>query len=172
MWIYLYAIMLVLLNTIWLGLTLVGLPGNWLMITTAALLTWLTWQGDRMFSLTTLGIVIGIALLAEVIEFIAGMAGARKAGGSVIGSMSAMVGGIMGAIVGTFAIPIPLLGTIAGAALGAFGGSMFIEMQRGSTRDDAIRVGRGAAIGHLTGTAIKFSLGILIYLTLAIAAFL
>jgi len=170
--IYLYATLCVLLNTVWLGLTLLGLPGNWLMVATAALFAWWTWQAGPMFTLTALGLAAGLAALAEVVEFLASMSGAKKAGGSTLGSLAALVGGVVGAIIGTFAIPIPLLGTILGATLGAFAGSLIVETARGTPHDRAVAVGRGAAIGHLTGTAIKFTLGLAIYLWLAAWAFL
>jgi hypothetical protein len=43
--IYLWATLLVLLNTLWLGCSLFYLPGNWLMIITTVFFAW--WQAER-----------------------------------------------------------------------------------------------------------------------------
>ncbi len=177
---YVYASILVLMNLVWLVVTALGLPGNWLMIGGAVALTWWQWKpgapwGEQMFHPATLIAVVVLALIGELIEFLAGALGSRQAGGSVWGSLAATVGGIAGAIVGTIvfgavAVPPPI-STILGAVIGAFGGSAIVELMIGRKRDHAFKVGQGAALGHITGVISKFLLGCAIWLIIAVAAF-
>src|SRR6267154_2588170 len=107
-----YAIFLVHLNLGWLLLNLVGLPANWLIvITTAVLMSLQRASLTPMFSVNTLIAITVLAVLGEVAEFVAGAAGARQAGASQRASTGAIVGGMVGAIVGTFAIPVPVIGS-------------------------------------------------------------
>jgi uncharacterized protein YqgC (DUF456 family) len=116
--IYLYATLITLLNLAFWASILFGMPGIWLMVLTAALIDWLQPE-VFMFSRATLYVSAGLALLAEILEFMMGAAGARQAGGSKRGAALAIVGGVIGAILGT-ALPIPVLGTLIGASAGAF----------------------------------------------------
>jgi len=166
---YVYAGSMVLLNVLWLFCTLAGLPGNWMMIGMALLLMWVT--DGAAFSWWTIGAVIGIAGIGEVIELIAGASGSKKAGGTRWGAVGALGGGILGAIFGTVLIPVPVIGTIAGAVIGAFSGSTALELASGRPHAEALRSGRGAAVGHFIGTMSKFALGCIVWLTLAIGAF-
>ena len=76
--IYLYATLVTLLNLVfWAGI-LFGMPGIWLMVLLAAIIEWLQ-PGEYMFSQTTLYVSAGLALLAEILEFLLGAAGARQA---------------------------------------------------------------------------------------------
>ena len=166
--VYLYASILTLLNLCWLALVLIGLPGTWLMLATTALLAW--WQGD-MFSLWTLGIVLVLAIIGEVLEFFAGVVGTKRAGGSRWGAAGAIVGCIIGGIVATFLIPIPVLGTLIGACGGAALGAWLMELASGKEMRLAVRSGIGGVIGRLLGTLAKLGIGSLIWLILAVAAF-
>jgi len=116
---------LIVLNAGWLLLVLFGLPGNWLMVLSTCLFAW--WQWDQgVFSGWTLIAITALALLGELIEFLAGMVGARGSGASWWASVAAVVGAVLGAVFGTFVIPIPLLGTVIGASVGRgwlYGGS-------------------------------------------------
>ena len=42
--VYVWATLLVLLNTIWLATVIAGLPGTWLMVVCTALLAWWKWE--------------------------------------------------------------------------------------------------------------------------------
>jgi hypothetical protein len=159
-----------LLNLLWLGLTLLGLPGNWLMLATAAAIAWLT-TGPPSYHWATLAVGVSIAAIGELFELLSGAAGSRRSGGSRRGGVGALLGGIAGAVVGTFALPVPLLGTVLGAAAGAFAGAVLGELTGEKTREEALRSGRGAAIGHVAGIASKFLLGCGLWLLLAVGAF-
>jgi len=169
-----YAATVVLLNLLWLVLTLVNLPGNWLMVLTAAGFAWWTWDrpDGPMFALATLGAAVGLALVGELLEFLAGLAGARKAGGSKWSAALAVVGGIIGGVFG-FLIPIiPPLNAILGAAIGAFAGAMTGDLIAGRRVVESLRSGEGAFVGRLLGTLGKFAVGVILFALFAVTAFL
>ena len=152
----------------WVGI-LFGLPGTWLMILFSVLLKW--WQPDQfMVSWTVLGVAVGLAVLGEVLEFVLGAAGSRRAGGSTRGAVLALVGSIIGGIMGT-ALPVPLVGTMLGACLGAFVGALLGNLWTGRTLFQSFTAGRGAAVGWFWGTVAKLAIGAIIVVLLAIAAF-
>lgn len=173
---YALAVGLVLLNTLWLGFVVLGLPGNWLMVLSTLLVAWWQWDaaahgGPALFHLATLIAVVALAVLGEVLEFFAGVAGAKRAGGTRKGAIGALVGGIGGAIAGTLFIPIPVLGSLLGACGGAGLGACLFELSAGRRIEEATRAGVGAGRGRLMGTLYKIFVGVAIWLIVAIAAF-
>lgn len=164
---WVYAAIVLVVNAVWLLIALAGIPGNWLMIGTVAAFDW--WRDERVVHWPTWIAVLAIAVTGEVIELVAGAIGARKFGGSKWASLGALAGGLVGALCGTFMIPVPLFGTIIGAVVGAFSGATGVELARGGTQADSIRVGKGAAFGHVTGNLTKFALGCVIWSILAVA---
>jgi hypothetical protein len=78
---------------------------------------------------------------------------------------------VLGALVGTFAIPVPLVGTLAGGGIGAFLAATLVEEQRGRSALEAARIGRAAGIGHVLGLAGKLFLGGCVWVLLSVAAF-
>jgi len=167
---YLWLILLVLLNTAWLGLVVFGLPGNWLIVILTCLFTWWRWD-DSVFSIYTLIAILVLAVLGELVEFFGSMHGAKRAGASWLGSISAIAGAITGAILGTFLIPMPFFGTLLGACLGAGLCAWGFEFSRGKKMQESVRYGVGAGFGRFLGTTMKFALGIVIWLIVAVAAF-
>ncbi len=172
--VYAWAVIVVVLNAAWLGLIVLGLPGNWLMVGTALVAAWLTSRhpGDvALFGLPVLIVVFALAVLGEILELVAGAAGAKRGGGTRRGALGALVGGLVGALVGTFVIPVPIVGSLIGACLGAFAGAWGFELTGGREMDAAVRSGLGAGVGRLAGTVLKLVVGILIWVILAVAAF-
>lgn len=162
-----------LLALIFWVLTILGLPGNWGLVITAACL-WAFAGETQPFHVET-GFIIAIALLAvagEIAEFVAGAAGVSRLGGSKKGSFLALAGSIAGAVVGLFVgLPIPVLGSLITAVLlgclGAFGGAVLGERWDGKDWPLSIRIGWGALWGKLLGTLLKVVCG-----TIAVALFL
>jgi uncharacterized protein len=145
---------------LWVG-TLLGLPGNWGLLLLAAGLAYFapgTMHVD--IDLTSLITLFSLAIAGEVIEFLAGAAGASQMGGSKRGSVLAICGSVVGAIVGMFVgIPIPFVGSLVAAVLfgglGAFAGAVGGELWAGKEWDLSIRIGWGALKGKLLGTLLK-----------------
>jgi uncharacterized protein len=167
--VYVYAVVLTLLNLVfWVGI-LFNLPGTWLMILVPALLEW--WQpGQFMYSWTVLFVAAGLAVLGEVLEFVLGAAGSRHAGGSKRAAALAILGGLVGGIVGTV-LPVPIVGTLIGACLGAFAGSLIGDLWAGRQLFPSFEAGWGAAVGRFWGTLSKLAIGAIIVAILAVAAF-
>jgi len=141
-------------------LTLLSLPGNWVMVAAAAIFAYLAPEGGPDISWTTIAVLGGLALLAEIIEFAAGALGAAKVGGSKRGAVLAALGSMIGAIAGaTFGVPIPVIGSVVGAVLfaclGALGGAMLGERWKGRNLGGSWQVGQAAFWGRLIGTLTK-----------------
>ncbi len=159
----------------WLGVlvTAFTLPGTWLALAGASLAQWLHHEqfGTYMFSWWTLGVCLGLAVTAEIVEGVASAIGAAKAGGSKRAAIASIAGAILGAVLGTVLLPIPILGTIAGAAIGAGLAALLTEKHLGEkTWAQAARVGTGAAVGRLVATVAKVGFAIAIAITLTVDA--
>ncbi len=160
--------LLAVLHGMCLTLTLLGLPGTWLMVGIAALVEWLT--TESIFGAGTLWIAMGLGLLGEVLEFFASAQGAKRAGASRRGARGALLGGIAGAVVGGVLLPIPLLGSLVGATAGAFAVATWAEHDGGQDLSSALRAGSGAAAGQVTGMLMKFAVGVVVWLVLTVAS--
>lgn len=162
-WLY-YAITLAL-GVAGLSLTLIGLPGLWLMVAASATFASLT--GWNVFAGTpALLWILGLALAAEVAEFFAGVAGSKSAGGTYRGTVGAIVGGIAGGLLLT--IPLFIVGTILGACIGAFAGAMLFEMTGPMPTKQTLAVGWGAFKGRFWGTILKLGFGLVMLIVMAI----
>lgn len=173
---YLWATLLVLLNTLWLVTVVLGLPGTWLIVVSTVLVAWWQWPDAAtdqagMFSIATLITIVALAALAELAEFLTGVVGSKQAGGTRRGSIGALLGALVGAIVGTFLIPIPVLGSLVGACGGACIGAWGLELAGGRKMKESAKSGVGAGVGTLAGRVIKLAAGIVIWLIVAVAAF-
>jgi uncharacterized protein YqgC (DUF456 family) len=171
MWmLYVELSILVLLNLLGLMLVLFGLPGNWLMVLSTSLFAWWTWD-RQVFSGGTLIAIAVLAAVGELIEFLGGMVGARKAGASWRASLAGILGAVVGALGGTVAFPVPLVGTVVGACLGVGLAVWIVETGRGAHPDLSFRRAVGASMGEFIGILSKFAVGVVIWLTIGIAAF-
>lgn len=167
---YIWSTSLILLNALWLILVFFGLPGNWLIVISTALFAW--WQSDHaVFSTCTLVLITALAGSGELVEFFAGMAGAKKFGAGWRGSLGAIAGALTGVLIGTIIIPLPFLGTLLGAGIGAAVGAWALEYAGGRHMKDSLHLGFGAGLGALTGIATKIALGVIIWFIVAAAAF-
>ena len=168
--IYIWLLMLILLNGCWLMLLLFMLPGNWLMVLCTGLFAWWKWD-QGVFGWPVLIVITVLALIGELIEFFAGAGGAKNAGAGWLGALAAIGGAVFGALAGTFIIPVPFFGTILGACFGAGLATWLVERITGKEHDASIRSGVGAGTGVLIGTVSKFCAGCVIWLLITIAAF-
>ena len=170
--IYVWLIILIILNGCWLLLVPFMMPGNWLMVIGTCLFAWWKWDLEpRPFNWPVLLVIVVLALLGELIEFFAGAGGAKKAGSGWLGALAAIGGAVLGAIIATPLIPIPIIGTIIGACFGAGLATWVTERITGKEHNESVRSGVGAGTGVLLGTVSKFLIGCLIWLLITIAAF-
>jgi uncharacterized protein YqgC (DUF456 family) len=127
------------------GAIVPALPGVPLVFGGMLLAAWADhFQHVGVVTLILLGVLSAIALL---IDFVAGMLGAKRVGASP----RALWGATLGTLVGLFfGIPGLLLGPFIGALAG--------ELTAGSKVDHATRVGIGTWLGLLFGTLAKVAL--------------
>lgn len=175
--IYLYASLLVLLLVIGWFLTLLNMPGNWVMVGAAGLYAWLVpGEGTLGIGWSVVVALVVLALLGELIEGVAGAFGVAKAGGSRRAAVLAMFGSIVGGIVGVFVgIPIPLVGPVIAAilfaAVGALVGAMLGENWYGRSLSESWRSGHAAFWGRIFGTLAKMAVGSAMVVVTVVALF-
>ncbi len=169
-------ILFIILAAICAVSTLVGLPGIWLMIALAGIIDVMdVWIFDQAISFgwIPLRIALLLATIGEILEFIAGAAGAKAGGANRRGIVGALVGGFAGGILGTFVIPIPLIGTFIGAAIGAGLGAFIGEVTKpGATITGSLKPAGGAAVGRVAGTVSKSIVAAITWIALSIAVFM
>jgi uncharacterized protein YqgC (DUF456 family) len=157
------------LGAIGIVLQAVTLPGTWIVVLAAAsvkvhdlfapgpLLSWWTFLA-----------IVGLAVVAEIAETLAGAAGAKTGGASRRGMIGAIVGSLAGAVLGTiFLLPIvgSLIGAVAGAAIGAIVGEL---SGGGRTLRETAAPAAGAVAGRLAGAFLKTGFATVMWLALVI----
>jgi uncharacterized protein YqgC (DUF456 family) len=144
---------------------LLSLPGNWALLGLTALFAWLVpHENSRGVSWSTVWVLLTLAIVGEIIEFVAGAAGAAKRGASRrsiwLSLIGALAGSIGGGIVG---LPIALVGSpiaaLLGGAIGAFVGAYLGETWAKRPGDHSLEVAKGAFFGRLWGTVGKLAVG-------------
>lgn len=159
---------LLLLNAAGVVLTALQLPGTWLMVATTACFAWYRWGMEHWsYGWWALAGLLGLAVLGELVEFVAGALGSRKAGGSRRGAAISIGTALVGAILGSLFIPIPIVGTLLGAALGAGVGASAGDKWAGHTWAETARGFKGAAVGKLSGAAAKLVIAAAMFLLAA-----
>ena len=179
-WYHFWAVLFVLLNFCALLTNLITLPGNWIIAALTVLFALLVRNSaGEGLNWWCVGVIVGLAVLGEVIEIAAGAAGAAKSGGSRRGMVLAVVGAMAGSITGAFlgtSIPVPLIGNLIGAvlggAVGAFGGAYTGEYWKGKNESERLAVGKAAMIGRVLGTVGKLGIGAIMVVITAIDAFI
>jgi uncharacterized protein YqgC (DUF456 family) len=178
-WYYTLAVLFVFLNLIALSTNLVTLPGNWFIVITTLLFAWLVKPASGTgVNWWVAGVIVGLALLGELVEFAAGAAGAAKSGGSrrgmVLSVVGAMIGSMAGAFLGT-AIPVLLVGNLVGAvvggAAGAFGGAYLGEYWKGKSESERLNISTAAMVGRTLGTVGKLGIGAIMVVVTTLDAF-
>ena len=100
---FLGALLFVLAVLVFWSLNLIGLPGNWMIVAATVLYAWLTsGPGSGGLRWAAVAIVMGLAVVGEVVEFGASATGVKRAGGSRRGAVLALVGSVGGAMTGLF----------------------------------------------------------------------
>jgi uncharacterized protein len=165
--VWLYYILLLMVVVAGLGLVTVTLPGLWIMTLAAAIYS-LDRHETRLGHKTLIALVI-FCVLGEILEFSAGSAAARQAGGGRRAAVGALVGGIAGGIVGSFLLPLVL--TIVGICIGSFVGAASFELFGGGEALHSLGVGWGAAKGRFLGVVLKFVVGLIMGLVILLTGF-
>jgi hypothetical protein len=147
------------------ALTVFGMPGNWLMVATAAVYVYfLPATSPVAIDWKIVVSLLVLAGLGELLELLAGAAGAAKAGASRRSALLALVGSTLGGLLGVFVgMPIPLVGSIVAAllfaGLGAMAGAVLGEIWVGNRGDATWQIGKAAFWGRILGTLSKMLVG-------------
>lgn len=175
--VYLYASLLFLANAAaWIS-TLFTLPGNWAIVLFAVLYAWLLPTDlEPRLSWWVAGLTLVLALLGELVEFLASAAGAAKKGGSRRGMALALVGAVVGSVAGAaIGAPVPIVGLLVGAlgggAIGAFIGAYLGELWAGRGHLERVEIGASAVAGRLLGTVGKLGIGVVMVVIVTIDSF-
>jgi uncharacterized protein YqgC (DUF456 family) len=172
---------LLLVSAIGVLAVLFQLPGTWLMLFATAIAAWLL-RHDATLGWWSLGTLLALALLGEVIETASGAVGSRRAGGTRKGAWLSVPAAIAGAAIGAslagslalaliWIVPAWLLIVLAGGLVGAAAGAMLGDRLEGRPWADARRTGVGAALGRLWGTVGKLGVAALMYIVIVASIF-
>lgn len=134
-----------------------GLPGTFIIFGDALVYGLITRFRDP-FTPKFLLLLLAIALLAELIEFLLGTFTTLRFGASRWGVVGTLAGGILGATWGSAALP--LVGTLVGAFTGAFLGAFVLEYLHRDDHSAAAKAGFGAFVGKILGITFTFSCAI------------
>lgn len=94
-------------------------------------------------------ILLGLTLLAQLLEYLSTVFGIRRMGGSYFGVLGAVAGLVAGFFSGA-----GIIGIIIGPIIGAF----LFEIIAGKDSKQAMRAGIGSFFGFLLGGVLKFAL--------------
>ena len=165
-------VLLLLTNAVGVLLVALQLPGTWLMVVATSLFAWWRWGAETMsYGWGTLAALLALAVLGEIVEFVAGAMGSTVAGGTKRGAAISVVTAIAGAILGSFLIPIPIAGTLLGAGIGAGLGALAGDKWAGKPWNEAWKVAGGAAVGKFSGAVGKLAIAAAMWLVTAVMLF-
>jgi len=156
-------------------LNFVSLPGNWLVVILAAGFAYFfPVEVGPGISWTIVGVLAGLAVIGEILEFVAGAAGVAKGGskrGALLAILGSFIGSILGAILGA---PIPVIGSLVGillfSSLGAMAGAIAGEIWLGKEANVSVEIGKAAFWGRLYGSLGKILIGCVMVSTALAAA--
>jgi uncharacterized protein YqgC (DUF456 family) len=156
-----YLVILALNVTIFLGI-----PGGW--IAFGAIIVYDLATGFATVGWRWLIVMAVILLVGEVIESFLGIVYVARKGASRWGVLGTFIGGIVGAICGSFIIPF--IGTIVFGLVGAFALAVVFEYIYYRSLDRALQTGFFAFIGKLAAMFVKMvlslgNLGVFIYMS-------
>jgi len=110
----------------------------------------------------------GLAILAQVLDFLAGYFGARRFGATWKGGVGALIGAIVGPMAGS-AIPGP--GTIIGLIIGPIVGAFLGEIASGRTWEEGGRAGFGTVVGGIVAFVLKFVIAVIMVAWFTVTVF-
>ncbi len=139
-------------------MTVVRLPGTWLIVAVAVGVGW--WSDWQRVALWLVAILITVAVVGEALELLSSVLMARRAGASRQAAWGGLIGGIVGMFLLSFLVPIPLIGTMVGALLGCFLGATLVELSVRRQLGQGTRVGFFSALGFVLGTVTKMAIAL------------
>ncbi len=138
-----WAITVFLMGLGFFGILIPFLPGN-VLILAGAVFHFVVFGADRSVGWVTLLGLLGLTILAHVVDFVAGAMGAKQFGASKWGVAGAIIGGIVGLF---FGLPGLLLGPVLGV--------LVVEIVVSRRLGQAARSTGGTILGGLLGLLAK-----------------
>jgi len=135
-------------------LTLLGLSGNFVIVGLALLHALAT--GFAPLTWPFLLLLLGLALLGEVVETVIGTFYVARKGATRHGVLGAFAGGLAGAVAGGAAVPV--LGAVAGGFLGSFLGAVTGQYLHERRLAPSLRVGWHAFAGKTLASLFKVAI--------------
>lgn len=145
-WPFWIAILVMLVGA--LGTLLPIIPGTPLIFLAA--LGYGYYEGFNQITPFLLVVLFLLMALTFLIDYIAGVIGAKKYGATRYGTWGSLIGGVLGVII--FNIP----GLIIGPFIGALAG----ELINGTDFNNALKVGFGTVVGMAGGALVKIILAV------------
>lgn len=162
MWEVVMVVSLILCCLLAVVMTLLRLPGTWLIVVAAVLYGW--WADWEPFGLFLVCVLVGLGLFGEVVELLASVLTARKAGATHQAAWGGLIGGLLGMVFlsSLVSIPFPLVGTLVGAVIGAFigcfTGATIVELWICRRVAQGAKVGLFSVVGLALGAAAKLAI--------------
>jgi uncharacterized protein YqgC (DUF456 family) len=126
-----------------LGTLLPGIPGSVLVVFAALFFNWVN---PGYFGFWVLGALVFLALLSWLVDFLAGILGAKLGGATKFGMIGAGIGGL-------FVFFMGLPGLIVGPFLGAILGDLYGKR---TEIEALLKSGAGAAFGFFISVILRF----------------
>ncbi len=140
-----------------------GIPGLWIMVGIVA-----AGLAAGQISLGIFLLLLGLAVAAEVAEWVSLDRLGRRYGGSTRTFWGALLGGAVGVVVGA---PVPVAGSLIGAFVGTLAGAVLATWLDTRQVGGSLRAGWGALLGRAVAVGVKVFAGLVI-LVLGGGAFL
>ena len=167
-----YYLLLCFVSLIGMVAVTIGIPGQFLP-GIVALIIWLLGLDADDAAVRSRGfealILLGLAVVAEIIEFLSGLVGGKSAGSTRPGAIGAILGGFCGGICGNIVFPLigGIFGILVGTGVGAFLGekSALAKANEGALAAEdhdgkALKVGIASLIGRALGLVVKLSIAV------------
>ena len=148
-------------------LVYVGLGGNFVIVAMALVHALVT--GFDPVTWPLLGVLLGLALVGELVEFVLGNFYVLRKGATKPGAIGGFAGGLLGAMAGNSVLPV--VGAVLGSFAGAFLGCVAGEYWRQQHLDASLRIGWHAFVGRIAAIVVKHAMGLVMVLLLLKATF-
>ena len=149
---------LVLVGAGLVGTVLPALPGPVLVLAGLVLAAWID-DFSRVGGVVV-ALLVGMAVLAHILDFVAGALGVQRSGASARAALGAALGGVVGIFLGP-------VGIVTGPFVGAVLGELSARRNLGA----AGRAGVGAWLGWLLGAVAKIALAVVMVGLFALSYF-
>lgn len=139
-----------------------NLPGNFIILGFSLLLAW--YEGFEKLNIKIIVVLIIIALLAELVDFLIGVIGAKRYQSSNRAIFVSIIFGIIG---GIWLSPLFFgFGALIGAFIGAYIGALLVELINGRNMSESLHSAWGVFLGKLGGVFSKILMGlIMVFIT-------